>query len=112
MEALLSYIPTIIDSLQTINPYKIILYGSLVNGIPNDESDIDLAIILMDERIPADYDEKIENRVKVRDCILDVSFQVPIDLLVYTKGEYEVLKKDSRSFLSQIESEGRVLYAS
>ncbi len=38
------YIPEIVERLKTINPYKIILFGSYAYGKPQTDSDIDLIV--------------------------------------------------------------------
>lgn len=105
-----SYLPDIIDSLRTIDPYKVIIFGSVVTGIVNDSSDIDLAVIINKDSLPKSYDEKLENKILVRNAILDISFEIPIDLLVYTKKEFIQLEINNKPFYSEIVDKGKVLY--
>ena len=110
MNKIESYIPKIIQSLQNIDPYKIILFGSVATGTANDSSDLDIAVILNKESLPEDYDEKLENKILVRNAILDISFEVPFDLLVYTTMEFEKLKINNKPFYSEIVDKGKVVY--
>jgi len=48
--------------------------------------------------------EELENRL-----YLDLESDVPFDLLVYSKSEWEMLLKKGDSFASQIKRTGRVL---
>ena len=52
----------------------------------------------------------MQGRLMVRKSLLAVNRHVPIDLIVYTRGEYELLKKYGSSFLREIESSGKTLY--
>lgn len=52
----------------------------------------------------------MQSRLKVRKSLRAVNRRVPIDLVVYTRGEYEFLKKQGSSFLREIERSGKTLY--
>lgn len=110
MNDLESYLPSIIESLKQIDPYKIILFGSVADGSSEDFSDIDLAVIIDEDDIPRNYDEKLANKIKVRNAILEISFEIPIDLLVYTKHEFILLETNNKPFYAEITNKGKVLY--
>ena len=105
-----AYIPQIVESLKKINPYQIYLFGSFANKTANKNSDIDIVVILNKEEIAKDYDERLNEKVKVRDAILDLSFKIPIDLLVYSKGEFKKLQKINSGFTKEITQKGHLLY--
>lgn len=107
MEELLN---EVIVRLQSIDPFKIILFGSYASGTYNEQSDIDLVVVLDMKKIPETYEEKLELKVKVRDCIYELSRRMPIDLVVYTNGEFEVLKERKTSFYNEIMAYGKVIY--
>mgnify|MGYP006301021465 CR=1 FL=1 len=46
----------------------------------------------------------------VRKCIYDISKEIPIDLLVYTRKEYEIIEHNKNSFFKEIDVTGTVLY--
>lgn len=52
----------------------------------------------------------MQSRLMVRKSLLAVNKHVPIDLIVYTRGEYELLKMYGSSFLQEIETTGKTLY--
>jgi predicted nucleotidyltransferase len=104
------YIPLIVDALQTINPYKIYLFGSVASGNVTDDSDIDILIILDSEKIHKTYDDRIRTRVQVRKAIMSLSHQVPIDILVYSKPEYLKLSETNPWFAQEVEKKGGVIY--
>ncbi len=106
------FLNEIVNNLLTLKPLKVILFGSYAGDIDrNDtESDIDLIVILDIKTIPETYDHKLELKVQVRDSIYDLSRQKPIDLIVYTNGEFEYLKKQRSSFYNEIIETGKILY--
>ena len=110
MKKLKDYLPKIIDSLKKIDPYKIILFGSVAQGIEREYSDIDLVVILNEDIITKTYEEKLEKKVMVRDSILDISLEVPIDLLVYSKAEFKKMEEINKPFASEIKEKGSLLY--
>ena len=104
------YIPKIINDLKRINPLKIILFGSYANGNFAEDSDIDLIVILDSSEISKNYDEKMKNKLLVRNSIYELTKKIPIDLVVYTKAEYEIISNNENSFHNEIVSSGKVLY--
>ena len=105
-----NYIPDIIDQLKNININKVVLFGSLANGTYDDGSDIDLLVILDSDQISQNFNERMNNKLLVRRAIYDISKEIPIDILVYTKKEYEIIEKDNSSFFNEIALNGKVLY--
>lgn len=103
-------IKEIVENLQKIKPLKIILFGSYAKERFDEESDIDLIVILDTDIIPENYNQKLDLKVEVRDCIYDVSRKIPIDLVVYTNGEFELIKKNRTSFFNEIETTGKTIY--
>ena len=67
-------------------------------------------VILDSQKISADYDEKMKNKLKVRRNIYELSKKIPIDLLVYTKAEYNIISNSGNSFYNEIKNMGKVLY--
>ena len=110
METKTSDIYDIVSSLLTCDPYRIVLFGSHALGTEETRSDIDLLVILDSEVISQTYEERMQRRLVVRDSIQEINRQIPIDLIVYTKAEYELLQRHGTSFLNEIERLGKTLY--
>ncbi len=104
------YIEEIREKLKEINPYKVVLFGSVSKGYENEESDIDLLVILDSDRVSQNYEEKMENKLLVRRSIYEISKKIPIDLLVYTKKEFEIIKENKNSFFKEIDASGKTIY--
>lgn len=110
MEDYMSYLSDLEIKLIELEPYKIILFGSYANGTYTEDSDIDILVVLNSDTISQNYEEKMRNRLLVRQRISDISKKVPIDLLVYTKKEYEIIMSNRNSFFDEIAKQGKVLY--
>ena len=92
----------IVSRLLTFDPYRIVLFGSYALGMENPGSDIDLLVILDSEVISQTYEERMKRRLIVRESIQEINRQVPIDLIVYTKAEYQLLQRHGTSFVNEI----------
>jgi len=110
MNGLKDYIPNIIESLKSIDPYQIYIFGSVAKKKEDEKSDIDIVVILDKDKIPKTFDEKLKDKVMVRNAIFDLSLEVPIDLLVYSKPEFAKLKEINNSFTSEILGKGYLIY--
>ena len=110
MNKLKDYIPKIVESLKKIDPYRIYIFGSVAGRNEKEESDIDIVVVLNKNEMPKSFDEKLENKVFVRNAIFNISLEVPIDLLVYSKQEFIKLKKINSSFASEILNKGSLIY--
>ena len=110
MEDKRKYLPDIVKNIKETDPYKIILFGSYAGDSFSEDSDLDLLVVLDSLGIAKNYDEKMRNKLLVRRKIYKLSKKIPIDLLVYTRGEYEVVLKSENSFCNEIQQTGKVLY--
>ena len=110
METMTSTINEIVSHLRAIDPFRIVLFGSHAFETEELESDIDLLVILDSEDISQTYEQRMQSRLLVRESVQAINKQVAIDLIVYTKGEYQYLQRQGSSFLIEIESTGKTLY--
>lgn len=104
------YLQKIIEKLKSLKPYKIILFGSFASGKQDEGSDLDIIVILDSDKIAKSFEDKLKNKIKVRRSIYELSKKIPIDLIVYTRAEYEILSQNKSSFIQEIENSGKVLY--
>ena len=110
MENMEKILEEITRRLKELDPYKIILFGSLSKQNNDEESDIDLLVILNNDKISKNYKEKMEKKLLVRNLIWDLSKEIPIDLLVYTKREFEIIMENKNSFFKELEKTGKTIY--
>ena len=83
---------------------KIILFGSYANGTPNDESDIDLYVVLKDD---SEMDEL--DALKSIYKGLRYKLNIPIDILASCKSSFERRSK-LLTLENDIASEGVIIY--
>lgn len=84
------------------HPRRIILFGSHAYGQPNEDSDVDLLVVM-----PKAQRVRRDTAVKIR---LKVDADFPVDVLVRGEAEVERRLRQKDLFMSYITSEGRVMY--
>jgi uncharacterized protein len=99
-EALVAIVHRIVAVL---HPEKIILFGSYAYGRPSDDSDVDLLVIMETTARPADRYLAVSRVLRPR--------PFPIDILVKTPKEIAQALEKGDSFIQEIVSRGRLLYA-
>lgn len=103
-------IQTIIERIKALNPYKIILFGSYAWGVPDENSDLDLIVVINDDLMPTSYNEKLQIYLKVSHVLTDILRNVPIDLIVHTKPMHKRFIELDSMFYREIAQKGIVLY--
>jgi len=86
--------------VKTYNPEKVILFGSYAYGKPNENSDLDIAIIKNTTKTY--HDRLIELRKLVRTTF-------PIDFFVFTPDEINKYK-NTNPMVKEILDKGKVIY--
>jgi uncharacterized protein len=104
------YLPLIIEKLKTIQPDKIILFGSYAYGVPDEHSDIDLLIVLNSETMPQNFQENMDNKLLVRNVLQELNKHVAIDLIVHTRPMYQKFNTMGSMFSRELLARGQVLY--
>ena len=94
----------IISIIRRINPEKIYLFGSYATGSSDEQSDIDLLIIA------PSYERPLERRLKLRRMLSEYDRKFGLDLLVYTPDEFEMLAKETSSFIYSAIKQGKKIY--
>lgn len=100
----------LVEELKSLDPYKIILFGSFAWGTPNANSDIDLLVVLNNEDFSSSYMELLKKRVMVRNKIIDINKNIGVDLLVYSKSELNKMLELESVFVKTILEKGVLLY--
>lgn len=87
-------------------PVEIYLFGSYAWGSPDEESDVDL-LVIVDQCKPEDrYMALVQGHRALR------GMGVPKDLLLLTKDEFDAYSADQRKIYYKIKNKGKLLYAS
>jgi predicted nucleotidyltransferase len=92
------------DVAREFRPLKIVLFGSYAYGSPNEDSDVDLMVVL--PKGPSG----VKNREKAIaiDSAIPASF--PLDLIVRDPEDIAWRLEEGDCFLHDVFSKGRVLY--
>ena len=96
--------------LKPSDPHKIILFGSHANGDPNKNSDVDIMVILDNNHVSKTYTERLNKKIYIRNLLLEINRKIPLDILVYSKEEFNMLKNYGNHFIEEIEKTGKVIY--
>ncbi|MDR0723814.1 MAG: nucleotidyltransferase domain-containing protein [Endomicrobium sp.] len=102
-----SILNKIVENLKPADPYKIVLFGSHAKGTATKDSDIDLMVILDNDFVSKNCREFLRRNCKVRKLVDHVC---PIDLIIYSKAEYERSKKRDSFLVYEVERTGRPIY--
>jgi len=88
--------------LRTIQPEKVVVFGSYATATATADSDIDL-LVIWDSDLPRDQrQEAISRALRPR--------YIPLDILAYTPAEVKRCLRAPGSFLGHILATGKVLY--
>ena len=83
-------------------PQRIILFGSHAGGQPDEDSDVDVLVVM-----PKSRRVRRDTAVKIR---LKVRADFPVDMLVRGESEVERRVRERDLFMTQITREGRIMY--
>ncbi len=87
---------------KTLNPVKIILFGSYAYGTPTPDSDVDLLVVLNSRRT------SVDRYLQVSEVLSPRPFG--IDLLVKTPKEVNSYLSKHNFFFEEVLGQGKVLY--
>jgi len=96
----------IVKRLKTLNPEKIILFGSYAYGTPTKDSDIDLYIVTKDDFIPQSFKENSKIFLDYSNKIRSLQNIIPIDIITHTKKMHEKFIALNSSFAREITQKG------
>jgi predicted nucleotidyltransferase len=102
MAALANDIIAYVDELVAkFRPQRVVLFGSHVNGVTTDDSDVDLLVIHADAKRPAQLAAEMRRRTTHR---------FPLDLLVRTPSTVRQRLEWKDQFLTDVINHGIVLH--
>jgi predicted nucleotidyltransferase len=100
----------IVQCIAGFNLYKVMIFGSYARGTATKDSDIDLLVILNTDKFAKTFKEKIERRTPISMALLDINRLFAMDIIVYSKGEFDYLKNKGDFFIKEIEDTGIEIY--
>jgi predicted nucleotidyltransferase len=90
---------------ESIHPERIYLFGSHVTGNADEDSDIDLFIVVPDTD-QSTHDLALKGRANMRDLI------IPMDIIVCTRSEVEKWQNVKCTLIYTVMRKGKLLYES
>jgi predicted nucleotidyltransferase len=104
------YIDQLIEALKQSDPYRIILFGSYAKGNPDENSDIDIMVILDNDDVSKTYQERQAKKLYINRLVREINYKIALDILVYSKEEYKIVKNTGNYFIDEIERTGKIVY--
>ena len=87
--------------VQRFHPRRVVLFGSYAQGVPREDSDVDLLVIM-------DTDEQPLRAAARIAALVDHPF--PLDIIVYRPSEFRASLERKGVFATMVMTTGRVLY--
>lgn len=87
------------------DPLSIFIFGSYAWGHPDEDSDLDI-LVVVDYAVP----DKYRALVKGHEALFDIE-NLPKDILLFTKDEFEADAKNKSTLGYKIKQKGKMIYA-
>ena len=104
------YIDQLLEALKQADIYKVILFGSYAKGTANENSDIDMVVILNNDDVAKTYGERLMKKLYINRLVRKINYKIALDILVYSKEEYRIIKDNGNYFINEIENTGKIIY--
>ncbi|MEW6536825.1 MAG: nucleotidyltransferase domain-containing protein [Candidatus Auribacterota bacterium] len=92
--------------VRDINPSMIIMFGSYAKGNPDDDSDLDIMCVEDKPFGP----ERSRRKEVARISRLLSEFEIPMDILLFSKDEIDKWQHSKNHIVSEIMREGKLLH--
>ena len=102
-----SVVDQIVDAISDLNPLRVIVFGSAVDGTVGGDRDLDIAVVF--DQPDRSFD-RLEMKLAIRRRIRGINAQVAIDLVVYTESQFRRLAPTKSFLRSEILEKGTVVY--
>jgi predicted nucleotidyltransferase len=85
------------------------LFGSYAKGTAKPDSDIDLLVILDNDKLTKGK-ENLWRDISIKENIEDIRYKYGMDIKIYSKAEYNYLKNRDSFFIYEVERTGETIY--
>lgn len=92
--------------VKAYNPLEIYVFGSYAWGTPDEESDLDLLIVVESVRDEAERHKALVNGYRVL-----ADLHIPKDILLFTKQEFDLKSAQITTLINKIKKQGKQIYA-
>jgi predicted nucleotidyltransferase len=105
-----NYVDQLLEALKQADLYKVILFGSYAKGTADENSDIDMVVILDNNDVAKTYEERQNKKLYINRLVRNINYKIALDILVYSKEEYKIVKNHGNYFIDEIENTGKIIY--
>jgi uncharacterized protein len=105
-----NYIDQLLEALKQADLYRVILFGSYAKGTADENSDIDMVVILDNNDVAKTYEERQNKKLYINRLVRNINYKIALDILVYSKEEYKIVKNYRNYFIDEIENTGKIIY--
>jgi len=98
------------ERFKKLKPYKVILFGSYAKGTATKDSDLDVLVVLDSNEFAKTFKEQNTRYLLASNAVKEINYQIPMDILVYSKAEYDYMGEKDTTFFREIKNTGKVLY--
>ena len=98
------------ERLKELKPYKVILFGSYAKGTVTKDSDLDVLVGLDSNDYAKTFKEQNERYLLASNAVREINYKIPMDILVYSKAEYNDISEQNTLFFREIRNTGKILY--
>ena len=99
---LMEKVQKIVECLKHYEPEQVIIFGSCARGDADEQSDVDVVVIKQ-------TDKRFLDRLLEVAKFLDNDLG-KVDVFVYTREEFEEMRRRENPFIAKVLAEGRVIY--
>ena len=96
----------ITEATSDMNPRRVIVFGSAVEGTVGGDRDLDIAVAFDDTDRAFD---RLQTKLAIRRRIRPINAEVAIDLVVYTESEHRRLAPTHSLLQSEITNRGTIV---
>jgi predicted nucleotidyltransferase len=97
-------------SLENLDVYRVLLFGSYAAGNQTEGSDIDLLVVTNDEFVFNSFAQKMEVKLKISRALKPLREKADIDLIVQTKPMFRKFLELNSTFKQEILQSASIIY--
>jgi hypothetical protein len=56
------------------------------------------------------YEERLNKKIFIRSLLCEINRKIPLDILVYSKAELNLIKERGNYFIDEVERTGKIIY--
>ena len=69
-----------------------------------------MVVILDNNDVAKNYEERMQKKLYINRLVRNINYEIALDILVYSKEEYKIIKNYGNYFIDEIEKTGKILY--